>query len=110
MRPIPPRKIEICGKNEYKTLPNLYLASSFGDHERLQIALDNLSRLKLIEIEIKKHYADEEAYDDDLQDAEFVSDKAELEAVINESESISFEYGSIEISSFGIQFYKACSA
>lgn len=102
-------KIDLNEKMDFVLGKYIYLDFNFENKDRLKIALDNLSRLKLIDLDFEHHFADKSIYDAIINSEDFQNEKKELETQIKENQKISYLYGFIEITSFGRHFYSACT-
>ncbi|MBE6105260.1 DUF4393 domain-containing protein [Anaerovibrio lipolyticus] len=107
---IPVLKIKIDLKKSMNFMLGhyIYLESNFENKDKLLITLDNLSRLKLIDLDFEKQYADKNVYDSIINNNDFKNDVEKTKKQIKEEHSISYDYGLVEITSFGKHFYKAC--
>lgn len=102
-------KITIKNESKYLTVPIIYLESTFDNSDGLQITLDNLSRLKLIELKLEHRYADEKIYEIVKNSEELICDRKKVEENLEDNQSIEYEYGQIQITHFGLNFFKACN-
>lgn len=101
-------RVQEKNKREYLQIANVYLENNFGNLEMLQVSLENLSRLKIIDINLEISYADTELYDGVKQTQKYLEDKAEIDNKLEENKEVQEIYGSIEISQFGKKFIEVC--
>lgn len=108
---IPAVKMKIDFKDNMRFIFGhyLYLKTNFGNKDKLLITLDNLSRLKLIDLDFETQFADKNVYECIISSDDFKNDVKETKKHIKEVHKISNCYGSVEITSFGKHFYRACS-
>lgn len=101
-------RIQNKEKNEYVQIPNIYLVNDFGNHDKLQVALDNLSRLKIIDLNLETSFADKTLYNIIRENAEYKNDINTLKEQIGDEQEIKDSFGEITITQFGQQFIEAC--
>lgn len=109
-RAIPMIRLRIVSEDEtdFIQLPDIYLKKDFDNHEKLQISLENLSRLKIIDLNFNKEYADLSLYDEIKQNKKYSEAFDSFADTINEEQDIDDECGYIEITHFGQGFISAC--
>ncbi len=95
-------------KNEYLQLPTIYMEYGVDTIEMLQVSLENMSRLKLIDLNLDAAYSDKQLYEIIKKMENYNKDKASVESRLEEDKVLDEELGSIEISQFGRKFIDAC--
>lgn len=84
--------------------------NDWGNGELVATSLDNLSRLKLINIIFDAFYVDDSIYDR-LKNQQHVAEKIDfVNSQLGVGDTIEYEYGYIDITDYGKNFYKACSS
>ena len=76
--------------------------------EMLQVSLENMSRLKIIDLNLNTSYFDKQLYENVKRMEKYNEDKATVESQIEEDKQLDEVLGSIEISQFGRKFIDAC--
>ncbi|WP_294520272.1 DUF4393 domain-containing protein [uncultured Anaerovibrio sp.] len=102
-------KIDLNEKREFVMGRYIYLENMFENKDKLKIALENLSRLKLIDLDFEKQFANKKVYDGIINSDDLKSDKKELETQFKDKQEVSYLYDFVEITSFGRHFYSACT-
>ena len=101
-------RVNIKGKNEYLQLPTIYIEYGEDTIEMLQVSLENLSRLKIIDLNLDTSYSDKQLYENIKKMKKYNEDKTSVESQIEENKKLDDVLGSIEISQFGRKFIDAC--
>lgn len=104
--------IEHKEKDELIQIPLIYIDYGTDAFDKLQVSLENLSRLKIIDLKLNETYADRSIYDEVKKTERYLKDKEEFEkeagSVYDGYGKIEETYGSIEITQFGRKFIEAC--
>ena len=101
-------RVNLQGKNEYLQLPTIYIEYGVDTIETLQVSLENMSRLKIIDLNLDIAYSDKQLYENIKKMKKYIEDKASIESQIEENKKLDEVLGSIEISQFGRKFIDAC--
>lgn len=101
-------RVQMKDKNEYIQLPTIYLEYGFDSMEMLQVSLENLSRLKIIDLNLETSFSDGKLYEDVKRTNNYLDDKKDIESQIKEKQELNEIYGSIDITQFGRKFIEAC--
>lgn len=101
-------RVNIKGKNKYLQLPTIYIEYGMDTIEMLQVSLENMSRLKIIDLNLDTSYSDKQLYENIKKMKKYNEDKANVESQIEEDKQLDEVLGSIEISQFGRKFIDAC--
>lgn len=101
-------RVNIKEKNEYLQLPTIYIEYGMDTIEMLQVSLENMSRLKIIDLNLDTSYSDKQLYENVRKMKKYNEDKADVESQIEDDKQLDEVLGSIEISQFGRKFIDAC--
>lgn len=84
--------------------------NNWGDDERVATALDNLSRLKLIDIKYDLYYTDDRAYDYLKKQAHVAERISLVNNQLGAGETIGYDKGIVIITDYGKNFHKVCTS
>lgn len=103
--------INVTAKNSTGTQPLMknLIWSDFNCLEKVTPSLDNLMRLKLINITYTTSYTNKEIYKALKQTPHIVKHIQQYETIYNHPQKLSFSEGIIEITDYGKNFFNACS-
>lgn len=101
-------RINFKGENRYLQLPIIYAEYGMDTTEMLQVSLENLSRLKIINLNLDASYSDIHLYEIIKKMKKYLEDKFNIETQIGEKRVLEEVLGSIEITQFGRKFIDAC--
>lgn len=110
-RLLPIMKIQsksVSGISE-KDLSKSLIWKDWGNTDKVATSLDNLQRLKLIDVSFDLYYTDESVYGYLKQCPHVATLIKAYESRINEGCKMSFKNGIIRITEFGKNFLSACS-
>lgn len=96
-------------ENRQHDLSKSLIWNDWGNTDKVAASLDNLQRLKLIDITFDSHYADKKVYEYLKQRPHIVSLIKMNESRINECCKMDYSNGLIQITEFGKNFLSACS-
>lgn len=85
------------------------ISSTLGTIEAVAASLDNLSRLKLIDITFESYYSNEVIYDMLKRQPHIEMEIKRCESSKNENWSIEIKKGFISITEYGSNFFSACN-
>lgn len=109
IRPILTINVMTTNFSETPAFKNL-IWDTFGDENKIGTTIDNLARLKLIDITYGRPYTNKSCYEDLKNKSHIASIIKGIEPELKkEGYKLSFSQGVIAITDYGKNFYKACS-
>lgn len=101
-------KEKMINNNQYFILPFMLIQYSDCDVIKLQLSIENLSRLKLINTIQGEPLAESKLYDDIKQTNNYIILRNSIIENMKEGYVLFDEYGAIELTQFGRRFIEAC--